>query len=71
VLNVGVIIVGINVKCQKKFKKIDFLFVYIVILYCYMCMYYTKGINQDGYILCRYCNMMKDIHLCVFFYKKN
>ena len=27
-----------------------------------MCMYFTKGINQDGYILCRYCNMMKDNH---------
>ena len=27
-----------------------------------MCMYYTKGINQNGYMLCRYCNMMKDMH---------
>ena len=27
-----------------------------------MCMYYTKGINQDGYILCRQCNMKKDEH---------
>ena len=27
-----------------------------------MCMYYTKGINQDGYILCRQCNMKKYEH---------
>ena len=27
-----------------------------------MCMYYTKGINQDGYILCRHCNMKKYEH---------
>jgi len=27
-----------------------------------MCMYFTNGINQDGYILCRYCNMKKYEH---------
>ena len=27
-----------------------------------MCMYYTKGINQDGYMLCLHCNMKKYEH---------
>jgi hypothetical protein len=27
-----------------------------------MCMYFTKGINHNGYILCRQCDMVKDIH---------
>ena len=27
-----------------------------------MCMYFTKGINQDGHILCRECKMNKDMH---------
>ena len=27
-----------------------------------MCMYFTKGIKQNGYMLCSICNMMKDMH---------
>ena len=27
-----------------------------------MCMYFTKGINQDGYIMCLHCNMKKCEH---------
>ena len=27
-----------------------------------MCMYFTKGINQNGYVLCLHCNMKKDMH---------
>ncbi len=27
-----------------------------------MCMYFTKGINQNGYMLCLHCNMKKDNH---------
>ena len=27
-----------------------------------MCMYFTKGIKQDGYVLCRCCNMKKHEH---------
>ena len=27
-----------------------------------MCMYYTEGINQNGYIMCLHCNMGKCEH---------
>ena len=27
-----------------------------------MCMYFTKGINQNGYIMCLHCNMKKYEH---------
>ena len=27
-----------------------------------MCIYFIKGINQNGYILCLYCGMKKDMH---------
>ena len=35
-----------------------------------MCMYFTKGINQDGYILCRQCKENKDMHP-IFIYLYN
>ena len=27
-----------------------------------MCMYFTRGINQNGYMLCRQCKKNKDMH---------